>query len=219
MREKDIVWSVFINFIGGLQVKTFIFAFAALLLLLVSPPPSDAKAPLGAYWLPEVARNLPDDFIFFEGCVRPLKIKNGKVYFLYSVSLFDGSITKVFDFPKNQLIEDPRETKRWKRSVTRNHKTLWEAIEECAGTWHMPDVTRKILNGIIGSGVVKRNQLRKLTSANITRILVRYTRFVAPTFFIESGSDERAVFLLGVSHFRLMHSRTKVGVVIMRTET
>lgn len=197
-------------------MKTLIFA--ALLLLLIFPMPSDAKAPFGAYWLPEVARNLPDDFVFFEGCVRPLKIEKGRVYFLYSISLFDGRMTEVFDFPENQLIKDPRKTGRWMERVWKEKPTLWDAIEDCAGTWRMPDVTRKIFNDMVRSGIVAKHKVKRLTSARIMKMMVRYTALVSWDIYRKRSPGKTAFSSARKRFFRVMHSPAEGGVAIMTSE-
>lgn len=184
---EGMVRPVFTHFFNKeVELKTFILT--AFLCLVSSIQFSYSGHNLQPYWLPEEWVNLPDKSAYFEGCIMPIKIENGKVYFPYSMYLFDGRLVQICDFPEKQLIKDPRKTKRWKGNVTKKYQTVWEGIEECAGTWRMPYVTRLILNDMIRSGAVKRSNLRKLTSSIITKVLVKYTKFTVPKFFIKNGS-------------------------------
>lgn len=156
--------------------------FALVFLTLFSSISSLEAGPrFGAYWLPAIAKNMPDDFIFFEGCVRPLKIKNGKVFFRYSFEVFLEKREAIFDFPESQLFSDPRKTEYWEFMIynAQEYRTLWEAIESCAMTQEFPDVTRRILNDMYRSGAIRKN-VRALTRIDIQTILFRYTDFIHP---------------------------------------
>jgi hypothetical protein len=161
-------------------MKKFLFALFSLTIFSLVLP-LEASPCFGVYWLPAVAKNTSDNFIFFEGCVRPLKIKNGKVFFKYSFEVFPGKRKAVFDFPKSQLFDDPRKTEYWQLMIYNAHEygTLWEAIESCAMTQEFPDVTRKILVDMYRSGVIRKN-VRTLTHGDIQTILFRYTDRIHP---------------------------------------
>lgn len=153
------------------------------LIFLIAPSSLSAHPRFGVYWLPAVAKNTPIDFIFFEGCVRPLKIKNEKVFFKYSFGIFSGKKEAIFDFPEYQLLDDPRKTEHWQLMIYNAHEygTLWEAIESCAMTRNMPDITRKILQDMYKVGVIRKN-IRRLTREDIQTILFRYTDRIHPQF-------------------------------------
>lgn len=154
--------------------------------------------PFGAYWLPEVAKNLPDRYAFFEGCIIPLKSDGKDIMFTYSIAEFGGTLIDTFSFPENQLIKDPRNTKRWVKCLSLKYGTLWEGIEECAGTWRIPAVTKRILNHMIQTGVVKYSNLRKLSEKAISKILRKYMAYASKNILsLNNGSKKEPFFYTG----------------------
>lgn len=159
------------------------------LILLFSVSVYAAPLQFGAYWLPDIAVKGPDGLLWDGGCVRPLQVKDNRVYFRTELPGFNGE--QEFSFPKSQLVRDPRDTKRWHLYLFEEYRTLWEGIELAAATWDFPDVTRKILNDMVRRGIVRPDEFKKLSSERITRILTRYTLLKSRLLYPISGEGEK----------------------------
>lgn len=160
-----------------------------LFILLFSVSTYAASPRFGAYWLPDIAVKGPDGLLWDGGCVRPMKVTKDKVYFRTIAPGFREP--QEFSFPKSQMVTDPRNTKLWHLYLFEEYGTLWEGIEIAAATWEFPDVTRKILNDMVRSGIVRSDEFKKLSSERITRILVRYTLLKSRLLYPISGETEK----------------------------
>lgn len=113
------------------------------------------------------------NFIF-----NPNVSQDGRVYFI-------GPRGEQF-FCSYQVVQDPRLTNWWWSFICDKHPNLWVAVEKAALTQEFPGITKSIIDHMVETGFVYREKFGSMTSEQITRALVEYTRVAVTHIFQET---------------------------------
>lgn len=165
----------------------------AILMSLITPTATANPRPFAPYlWaremvIPCFAFGIPDQEIgkFVEGIVvEPtlISLEQGevkRVFFDYKG--YDGEVRVCF-FRLNDLVEDPRETEWWQRSLVEENKgkTLWSRVTRAAKTEGHPDLTKAIISDMVREGVTTWKEVddRRMTSERLDEVMRAYTDLI-----------------------------------------
>lgn len=123
------------------------------------------------FWGGERHRELPGDFVIFDGTVHGDRLRFLVGQYRYEARLADMTI-------------DPRESAAWHAAVFNpaapSATTLWDAVAGAAGLERYPRETDVIVRHIADCGLVSGNDVTRLSSPEVMTIMERYTALTHP---------------------------------------